>query len=464
MKLKSKIREYCKQVHQLQNDQDEVDMLKKRMSFVGLLGLAILFYDFVVYKFFISDYYEQYNAIGFSVGLVVCALFIFVARRLKRAVALKVSAFIFISLFLLLAVWGDLVDNTPYPAFLISYIMALLTGCLIIPWIPYELLPIFIVNSAVFTLHFYHGRSLFLKKSFLLKHAHSFGTSTDYLAGVSTLILAFMICVFIRRYEIHEALKKFNLKTEIQAKNQQMQKELELATRIHSRLIPHSVSTPLADIAVTYVPVSYMGGDYAKFHFIDNNKLIFIISDVTGHGVSAALLVNAFNAEFERLAKEGIGPGILLKKLDEFIIRDFAQTSMYITAFCGLLDYKSRKLAYSNHGHPPQYLYQRKDHSIKRVLAQTSLLGFLKDGDDDFYQDEISFNKGDQILLFTDGIIEAKDIEGTDFGEERIERFMKRNANLSPSLFNDELLNQLNFFTNNKLSDDVFILNIKTNR
>jgi len=461
---RERIKEYCKQMYQLQNDKDEVDMLKKRMSFVGLLGLAILLYDVIVYSFFIPEYYKHYNLNGFFVGLIICMIFIFITRRLTKAIGLKACAFFFITAFLLLAAWGDMVEAAPYPVFIISYIMTLLTGCLIIPWFPYELIPIFIVNAAAFTIHFFYGKTLLHAKNFLGKQPLAFGTNSDYLAGLSTLLLAFMMCVFIRRYEMHEALKKFNLSNEVKSKNKQMQNELELATRVHSRLVPHSVATPLANIAVTYVPMYYMGGDYAKFHFIDHHRLIFIISDVTGHGVSAALLVNAFNAEFERLAKEGNGPGVLLKQLDEFIVSDFAQTNMYITAFCGLLDFRHKKLTYSSYGHPPQYIYHARDRNIKRALAQTSLLGAQVDGDEQIYQDDISFEKGDQILLFTDGIVEAKDIEDNEFGEERVERFISNNSNLSANLFNEELLKELNFFTANKLKDDVFILNIKTNK
>ncbi len=242
-----------------------------------------------------------------------------------------------------------------------------------------------------------------------------------------------------------------------------MQKELELATRVHSRLIPHSASTRLADIAVTYVPMYYMGGDYARFHFVDKNKLIFIICDVTGHGVSAALLVNAFNTEFERLAKDGKPPGALLKEMDRFIVRDFAEINMYLTAFCGLLDYShfSRKFIYSSYGHPPQYIYRTAHSAIEKISAQTSFLG-LPIEDANIYQNEMHFSKKDQILLFTDGVTEAKDIKGEEYGGERLESFIRKNNSLKAELFNQALLNELNLFARNKLRDDLFILNIKT--
>ena len=74
---------------------------------------------------------------------------------------------------------------------------------------------------------------------------------------------------------------------------QQMDDELKMATPVHARLVPKSLTTESADIAFTYLPVYYLGGDYANFQITDGKNLIFFICDVTGHGVSAALLVNA---------------------------------------------------------------------------------------------------------------------------------------------------------------------------
>ena len=107
----------------------------------------------------------------------------------------------------------------------------------------------------------------------------------------------------------------------------------------------------------TYLPVYYIGGDYTKFNFLEKDKLIFIITDVTGHGVPAALLVNRIHSEYERLAKEGYSPGELLRELNKFIEEDFGSSGMYLSAFCGLLDFKKMKLTYSNYGHPSQLLF-----------------------------------------------------------------------------------------------------------
>ena len=104
----------------------------------------------------------------------------------------------------------------------------------------------------------------------------------------------------------------------------------------------------------------------------------------------------------------------------------------------------------------------RSAHSkIDRIESQTSFLGLPKE-DENIYQNEMPFDKEGQILLFTDGVIEAKGHDGEDYGDERLEEFIRTNNALQAELFNEKLLHEIKSFTGNTLKDDVFVLNIKT--
>lgn len=220
----------------------------------------------------------------------------------------------------------------------------------------------------------------------------------------------------------------------------------------------------LADIAVTYLPTSYMGSDYARFHAVDDDKLLLIICDVTGHGVSAALMVNSLHAELDSLMKKGPDPGDLLMELDEIISAEFGNLNMYLTAFCGLLDYSSSRFKYSNYGHIPQYIFRTNDLSVERLHAQTCFVG-LNGCDDrrrEVYQNEVAFSRTDRILLFTDGVTEAMNPEREEFGPERLESFIKDNRKLAAEGFNERLLREIKTFSGDHIHDDIFILNIST--
>jgi serine phosphatase RsbU (regulator of sigma subunit) len=285
-------------------------------------------------------------------------------------------------------------------------------------------------------------------------------TQRDFNDGMTFIAMAAVLCFIIRRKETARDIENFALLKAVESKNKRMEDELAFARRIHQTLIPKSISTDLADIAVMCLPMRQIGGDYTRFHFVEGERLVFIISDITGHGVPAALLVNRLHTEFERLAKDGKHPGELLKELDSFIRHDFEDTSMYLSAFCGMLEFKTGKFLYSNYGHPSQYIYRVTRSDIESLKSQTTLLGVpLKE--DRMYQHSIEFEPGDMILLFTDGVIEVRNASGSEFGTENLEAFIRSRHALSVNDFNRELLDELTSFKIGDFRDDISILSIK---
>lgn len=278
-----------------------------------------------------------------------------------------------------------------------------------------------------------------------------------YLDGIILMLVASVLSVVLRKQRIKRDIQNFLLLKEIEEKNAQIKKDLEFANLVHRTLIPQSIRTKRADIEVSYLPVSYVGGDYVKFHFWKEDSLIFFICDVTGHGIAAALMVNRIHTEFERLAKEGLAPGVLLEKLDRFIHSDFTGTGMYLSAFCGNLDFKTRRFVFSNYGHPPQFFHQAQKGTIEPLSAHTTLLGIPKAESGEIYQSETQFESGDRILLFTDGIPEAESSAGERFGMDRIEKILQGNPRAAD--LNKALLLSLENFTRT-LSDDVLLLSI----
>jgi sigma-B regulation protein RsbU (phosphoserine phosphatase) len=271
-------------------------------------------------------------------------------------------------------------------------------------------------------------------------------------AGTTSLI--------IRYNDLRRDMDNFMLLKRIESQTAQFEKELELAHRVNQTLVPTSFSNERAEIAVTYLPMGYVGGDYAKFRFIDHDRLIIFISDVTGHGVPAALLVNRVHAEFERLISEDYRPGALLHKLNGFITRDFEGTQMYLSAFCGLLDFRQKTFTYSNYGHLPQYLWRAGEKAVVELDSHRSFLGITFD-DSEHHEAVASFEKGDNLLLFTDGVIEARDRSGVEYGEARLRDFMKRHSGASAEPFNEALTSDLKNFSGNSFNDDIFIMNVK---
>ena len=377
-------------------------------------------------------------------GLLVIAL----NKRANTLLKAKLNAYIFtIILVFLLVRLGIVYSDDPILSSAV-YVFTLFLVCIIIPWTPPEVIPLWLIHSIGFSTEFVYVHEMTGKYG--MKHFYN---------GIIFIFITFLLCLIVRKKETERDVENFVLFNEVEEKNKQMDKELEWATRVHKTIIPNSVSTDLVDIIVTYLPVYYIGGDYTRFVFLSEDKVTFIISDVTGHGVPGALLVNRFHSEFERMAKEGEEPGALMKDLNIFIKQEFEGSEMYLTAFCGQLDLKKMKLRYSSYGHPPQYVYQEKEKSIKALPAQTGMLGLPTD-DEDIYQDEVNVEVGGRIFLYTDGVTETVDSKGEEYGAGGLEEFIKKNHALSAAKFNEKLMEDLNSFKADSFKDDICLLDI----
>ncbi|MDD5503855.1 MAG: PP2C family protein-serine/threonine phosphatase [Candidatus Omnitrophica bacterium] len=384
---------------------------------------------------------------GIIIGLAVSVVILLTSRKGRGLLFYKIRAGIFSALLILIAALSahahpDLIVHMGITLILLAFFVSIL----LLPWSARETMAIgfFALVNFIFV---YFNAGTFINVEIL---------------SINTVILivATVIGVVVKRTECLLRENIFLSKTEIEEKNAVMMKELDIARKIQRSIIPQSIEHPLADIAVTYQPMFYMGGDYAKFSFIDKDKLMFIVSDITGHGVSSALLVNRIHTEIERLLSLRVSPGGLLKALGDFIDRDFGKIGFYLTAFCGMLDFSENKLVYSNHGHPPQILLQSKDNSIVLMDSQTFLMG-IGLADNNVYDASISFKKGDRLILFTDGIIEAKDPSGSLFGYDNLKDFAKENMTLHVGEFNKKLLERVNVFQRDNQTDDIFLLSVQ---
>ncbi len=430
----------------------QTGFIKSRVNLFCVLSISLYLFA-VAMSFVIYPGLEERLEIALGVIFVLAAgLIIFFNARARSLASAKFNAYLFTVL--MLAIIGKLGISYKDDAIIsaATFVFTLFLVSSTIPWYPGEVVIIGVMHLIMYTFNFAYVSRLPGVPS------AGFGI-LQYFDGFIFLVMALILCVIIRAKETVRDIENFVLFKEVEKRSDQMSRELELATRIHKTLVPGSIHSGKVDIAVSYLPIYYIGGDYAKYRFLENDRLIFIICDVTGHGVSSALLVNRIHAEFERFAREGERPGVLLKDLNDFIKRDFEGTEMYLSAFCGLLDFKKMSLVYSNHGHPPQYLYRAGGSKIERLKAQASLLGIPMD-DNGVYESEVKVGEGDRILLFTDGVTEVMNERDVQYGDKRLEDFIVRKSGLRAEDFNRELLEDLNRFSSNKLKDDIFVLDI----
>ena len=387
--------------------------------------------------------------------LIVSSFYVlFINSKVRTLPQAKNLALLFTSFPLILFIFGSVYE--PLSFSYAQFILSLFFISLLIPWSLRDIGVLIFLHFSAWWIY------CFSRDLNAIKIPPTFFGTDPFANGGVYLSIAAVMCLIICREENTRDLKNFLLLKDVEAKSQILKEELDLASFVHRTLIPQSVSTPQADIAVTYLPLSQVGGDYGKFHFLDDHRLIFFISDVTGHGVPAALLVNRLHAEFQTLTRETNEPGILLKKLNDFIQFDFKGTCLYMTAVCGVINFKDSKLIYSNYGHPSQYVYRIRDGEITGLDAQTTMLGIDGSSAKTIFQKEVPYQKGDLIFLFTDGVLEITNEKGEEFGSGRIKTFLAQNHSLPFGQVNQHLLNELTAFKRGDFKDDILILSIKT--
>lgn len=432
--------------------EQEVAFIRSRVQLLCVLTIVIYFFTAVI-DVLINPNDPILIELGTGFILIAGGAFtLFLNRRAKTLFMAKLNAYMFVLILLTLVVKLG-TDYAYDPAISSSvYVFILFLVSIVIPWRKIEVVPIWLFHLAGFSMEFVYCKNMPGAMAGWYSHR-------QYLDGILFVTLAFIICLVVRNKETTRDIENFILLKKVEDKNAQMDKELKWATRIHKTIIPKSLSSDRIDIGVSYLPAYYIGGDYVKYEFLGDHRILFIISDVTGHGIPSALLVNRVHAEFERYAKDEKEPGELLESLNVFIKEDFEGADMYLTAFCGMIDFGKMELSYSNHGHPPQYLYNIKDGCIKSLPAQTSMLGLPME-DSEIYQNCVDINKDDRLLLFTDGVTEAVDENGEEYGYFRLESFLNKNHSIGVDEFDKKLLEELKLFTGGKFEDDVCIMNL----
>lgn len=183
------------------------------------------------------------------------------------------------------------------------------------------------------------------------------------------------------------------------------------------RFLPENVGSPVPgySVAGAWRPASVVSGDY--FHLLKpgGRRLGFCIGDATGKGMPAAVLMSSLQASLGELAASGL-PAAVCDALNQ-LVRQHAPEGRFITFFYCALDSDTRTLAYSNAGHLAPMLL-RRDGSLLRLTEGGPVLGILPEAR--YQQASVVLRPGDRLLLFTDGVTEATDASGEEFGEERL--------------------------------------------
>jgi sigma-B regulation protein RsbU (phosphoserine phosphatase) len=201
-----------------------------------------------------------------------------------------------------------------------------------------------------------------------------------------------------------------------------VENELAVARRLQLSLLPLAVpEVGRLRIAATYEPMTEVAGDFYEFLPIDGHRAGFLVADVSGHGVPAALIASMIKVATQSVVAWAHDPGELLRRLGSAL--HVHLRGQYVTAAYLWLDTATRTARYSAAGHPPLLRWRGAGEEADRFESNGLLFGVVKDSD--YPVREIAFEPGDRFLLYTDGLVEAENAAGQAFGDSRLEEVLR---------------------------------------
>lgn len=245
------------------------------------------------------------------------------------------------------------------------------------------------------------------------------------------------------------------------AEKERFTRELEIAQGIQLSFLPDSVpEIPGMELAVFSSPALEVGGDFYDFIPVGDNEWGLVIADVSGKGVPAALFMALSRTLIRVSATRKSCPAIAITEANSLICRD-SKASMFVTLFYLVIDSLKRQITYVNAGHnPPLMLTGGNLNDITLLKAEGIALGIIDDID--LGSATVDLKKGDMVALYTDGVTEAMNKDGEEYGMDRFSDVLKQNRDLALSGVIDAIKASIKEFTRDTpQSDDITLILIR---
>ena len=251
--------------------------------------------------------------------------------------------------------------------------------------------------------------------------------------------------------------KQIDIDAQSRRVSEHLDMELADAEEIQRALLPKALPTIAGlDIAVAWRPAEAVGGDFFDVLKFADHSAGICIADVAGKGMPAALLMSNAQALLKSLAAATVAPDELCTRVNSVVCENIVP-NRFISCFYALFDNQTQTLAYTNAGHYAPMLV--RDGSCFRLGDGGPVLGVFPG---QIYTSEtISLSAGDCLVLFTDGVTEALDENGEQFGEERLQELLLTNAHLSAAELREKVIAAVTEFGNGSFYDDVTLLVLK---
>lgn len=254
-------------------------------------------------------------------------------------------------------------------------------------------------------------------------------------------MLSSHVAIIIEKVRLHEQM----------IEKKRIEAQLEIARQVQLELLPdHDPELLNFDISAYVFPTEEVSGDYYDWVRIFDDQIGIIVADAVGKGIPAALLMSFLRASLRASVQDGYAPHVAMSKVNN-LLWDSVEENQFITAIYGILDETNRTFVYSNAGHNPPLLI-KPNGEYRYVEYGDTPLGMFYDAR--FHQHFIRFEVGQTLVIYTDGITEATNDEGEEYGRERFAARVLSGIDLSAKRLIDHIRKDVADFTDRKFLDD----------
>jgi sigma-B regulation protein RsbU (phosphoserine phosphatase) len=255
------------------------------------------------------------------------------------------------------------------------------------------------------------------------------------------------------------ALESITLAEQMAARmeaDRKTEQEMQIARAVQSKLLPQQ-SPPLAslDYQGTCIQARAVGGDYYDFLDLGSGRVGFVLADIAGKGISGALLMANLQASLRSLygvAHRDLPD--LLCSVNQLFYKN-TESNHYATMFFGVYEDGSRRLTYANCGHNPPVLV-RTDGTVERLTATSTVLGLFEQWE--CAVAEVILEPGDVLVIYTDGVTEATDAKGEEFGEDRLISVLKESKGQRAADLLQHVIYNVREFSPGEQGDDITLI------
>jgi phosphoserine phosphatase RsbU/P len=248
-----------------------------------------------------------------------------------------------------------------------------------------------------------------------------------------------------------------NANARLKQRQAEIDEDLLLAARVQQSLAPQSLVWGNMRVDAYYHPVRTIGGDFGLVNPLDDRHLNLLVCDVSGHGIGSALVANRIYSETMTQLGSGRPLAEILRHLNRFTMQDLGSSALLFTLAAARIDVGGRRMIFAGAGHPPAMIVTPGEEP--RLLESRSMvLGGLADAVATEAAIEVDLNKGDRVVLYTDGISEVFDARGEMLGTEGVQKIVRETALLPFGDMQQALLNRVAAWREGAPTDDMSLV------